>query len=106
MRAGVADANAHLSRIEQVKRFILVGEEWTAESGALTPTLKLRRSVVLDHYADAIAGMYSDPPSGIAVARSPRPDIRAALVRCDRSTVIAAPEGGLVTDSTSVGASA
>jgi long-chain acyl-CoA synthetase len=67
VRAGVAEANAHLSRIEQVKRFVLVGAEWTPQSGELTPTLKLRRSVALSRYAEAIAGMYADPPTGIEV---------------------------------------
>ncbi|MGZ4620077.1 MAG: hypothetical protein ACXV3F_15540, partial [Frankiaceae bacterium] len=93
VRAAVADANAHLSRIEQVKRFILVGEEWTAESGALTPTLKLRRSVVLDHYAGAIAGMYAISPGGIAVA-DPAGSTPAAASVPATAPVIAAPGAG------------
>ena len=93
VRAAVADANAHLSRIEQVKRFILVGEEWTAESGALTPTLKLRRSVVLDHYADAIARMYANPPGGIAVADHPDSTPDAALVPATAPMIAVARAG-------------
>ncbi|MGZ4453648.1 MAG: AMP-dependent synthetase/ligase [Nocardioides sp.] len=52
-------ANARLSRPEQVKRFELLPVEWTAESAELTPTLKLKRRVVVDRYAAAIEGLYA-----------------------------------------------
>ncbi|MER6939752.1 long-chain fatty acid--CoA ligase, partial [Nocardioides sp. NPDC000441] len=52
-------ANARLSRPEQVKAFELLGEEWTAESEELTPTLKLKRRVVSKKYADVIDGLYT-----------------------------------------------
>lgn len=55
----VQDANARLSRPEQVKTFELLAEEWTAESEELTPTLKLKRRVVTDKYADVIESLYS-----------------------------------------------
>jgi long-chain acyl-CoA synthetase len=48
----------HFSRYERVRRFELVPEEFTQESGALTPTLKLKRRVLLERYADLIDGMY------------------------------------------------
>jgi long-chain acyl-CoA synthetase len=67
VREAVADANSRLSRIEQVKRFVLVGAEWTSQTGELTPTQKLRRNVVLRRYAAEIDGMYADPPSGVEV---------------------------------------
>jgi long-chain acyl-CoA synthetase len=51
-------ANARLSRPEQVKRWTLLPDEWTAESEELTPTLKLKRRVVTSNYADAIAALY------------------------------------------------
>ncbi|TYB41493.1 AMP-dependent synthetase/ligase [Actinomadura chibensis] len=54
----VADANARLSRVQQVKRWRLLPAEWTAESEELTPTLKLRRRVVHAKYAAAIDGLY------------------------------------------------
>jgi long-chain acyl-CoA synthetase len=66
--AGVAEANSHLARIEQVKRFAVLPREWTPESGELTPTQKLKRRVVLDRYADEIASLYADPPGGHEVA--------------------------------------
>jgi long-chain acyl-CoA synthetase len=66
--AGVAEANTHLARIEQVKRFTILPREWTPESGELTPTQKLKRRVVLDRYAEEIARLYADPPGGYEVA--------------------------------------
>lgn len=53
---------ADLSRHEQVRRFTLVAEEWTPESGEVTPTLKVRRRIVEERYRDAIERMYAQPP--------------------------------------------
>jgi long-subunit acyl-CoA synthetase (AMP-forming) len=64
LRRAVADANSHLSHPEQVKRFTILPAEWTAESDELTPTLKLKRRVILQTYAPQIAAMYAEPPSG------------------------------------------
>ncbi|HTT52749.1 MAG TPA: AMP-dependent synthetase/ligase [Streptosporangiaceae bacterium] len=55
----VAQANRQLSRVEQVKRWRLLPVEWTAESGELTPTLKLKRRVVHAKYADDIDTLYA-----------------------------------------------
>ncbi|MDT0202025.1 AMP-binding protein [Nocardioides sp. AE5] len=55
----VEDANARLSRPEQVKTWELLGVEWTAESEELTPTLKLKRRVVHTKYADTLDGLYT-----------------------------------------------
>lgn len=54
----VAKANERLSRPEQVKAFELLPVEWTAESEELTPTLKLKRRVVHDKYADVLDRLY------------------------------------------------
>ncbi|QIK75472.1 AMP-dependent synthetase/ligase [Nocardioides piscis] len=56
----VDKANAHLSRPEQVKSWELLSQEWTAESAELTPTLKLKRRVVNEKYADVVEGLYAD----------------------------------------------
>jgi long-chain acyl-CoA synthetase len=56
----MADANERLARAQQVKRWRLLPGEWTAESGELTPTLKLRRRVVHVKYADVIDALYAD----------------------------------------------
>jgi long-chain acyl-CoA synthetase len=57
--AGVAAANERLARVQQVKRWQLLPAEWTAETGELTPTLKLKRRVVHAKYADAIDSLYA-----------------------------------------------
>jgi long-chain acyl-CoA synthetase len=67
VRRAVAEANRHLAQVEQVKRFTLLPTEWTAESEELTPTLKLRRRVILTKYAAEIEGMYADLPTGYEV---------------------------------------
>ena len=56
--AGVAAANERLARVQQVKRWHLLPVEWTADTGELTPTLKLKRRVVHAKYADAIDSLY------------------------------------------------
>ncbi|MCA1736628.1 MAG: AMP-dependent synthetase/ligase [Actinobacteria bacterium] len=52
-------ANQEVSRVEQIKKFTIVSDIWTPDSGEITPSLKLKRNVVLDKYKSAIEGMYS-----------------------------------------------
>jgi len=54
----VAEANEKVARVEQIKKWIVVPDEWTPDSGEVTPSLKLKRRVVLDQYADQIESMY------------------------------------------------
>ena len=49
----VEEQNQNLARFEKLKRVILVPDEFTADNGALTPTLKLRRRVIEDRYKQA-----------------------------------------------------
>jgi len=56
---GVATANSHLARPEQVRRFTLLPAEWTAQSGELTPSMKRRRRVIIDRYAKEIDELYA-----------------------------------------------
>ncbi|MFE0155317.1 AMP-dependent synthetase/ligase [Nonomuraea sp. NPDC059007] len=56
----VEAANAKLARVQQVKRWALIGSEWTAETAELTPSLKLKRRVIHAKYADVIEGLYVD----------------------------------------------
>ncbi|MFP4073276.1 MAG: AMP-dependent synthetase/ligase, partial [Actinomycetota bacterium] len=56
----VKKANQQVSRAEQVKRWVVVPDEWTPDSGEVTPSLKLKRRVVLDRYADEIESLYSE----------------------------------------------
>jgi len=50
----------HLGQVEKVKKFTLLSREFSQENRELTPTLKIRRKVVNDHFRDAIEAMYLD----------------------------------------------
>ncbi|WP_331445293.1 AMP-dependent synthetase/ligase [Streptomyces xanthochromogenes] len=56
----VADANAVLARVEQIKKHRLLPGPWTPESGELTPKLSLRRTAIAELHADAIESMYAE----------------------------------------------
>jgi long-chain acyl-CoA synthetase len=55
----VASVNERLARAEQIKSYRVLPAPWSPETGELTPTLKLRRKVVLDLYAADVEPMYS-----------------------------------------------
>jgi long-subunit acyl-CoA synthetase (AMP-forming) len=57
----VAGVNERVSRVENVRKWTILPTEWTAESEELTPTLKLKRRVILEKYARHIAAMYGGP---------------------------------------------
>jgi long-chain acyl-CoA synthetase len=52
--------NATLANFETIKRFRLVADDWSIDSGELTPSMKLRRRVITQKYAAAIADFYAD----------------------------------------------
>jgi long-chain acyl-CoA synthetase len=57
---GVVDeTNSERSRYEQVKRFALLPRDFTREHGEVTPTLKLRRRAVVEHFEDEIEELYA-----------------------------------------------
>ncbi len=56
----VDKVNATLANFETIKRFHLVPDEWTVDSGELTPSMKLRRRVIAQKYANEIADLYAD----------------------------------------------
>ncbi|MFJ7204681.1 AMP-dependent synthetase/ligase [Streptomyces sp. NPDC098789] len=58
VEAAVSEANASVSRPARIRAFHVLEGEFTVESGALTPTLKLRRKVVTDRYAAEIDALY------------------------------------------------
>jgi long-chain acyl-CoA synthetase len=57
--AGVAAANARLARIEQIKRFAVLTDEWLPDSDELTATMKLKRRAVERKYAADIEALYT-----------------------------------------------
>jgi long-chain acyl-CoA synthetase len=60
----VDEVNGGLAHFETIKRFKLVPEEWSLAGGELTPSLKLKRRVVNQKYAQEIAGFYPDEVRG------------------------------------------
>ncbi len=55
----VSEINQNLSDHEKIKRFRLISDEWTAQTGELSPTLKLKRKVLYEKYGDIISEIFS-----------------------------------------------
>jgi long-chain acyl-CoA synthetase len=58
VQKAVDEANEHVARVEQLKKFIILPDEWTPETDELTPTLKLKRRVIHERYSDTIDALY------------------------------------------------
>ncbi len=54
----VDDANKSVSKAESIRKFRILAEEWTEEGGQLTPSLKLKRNVVMREARDDVAALY------------------------------------------------
>ena len=59
LQTAVDLANQEVARVEQIKKFTIVSDIWSPDSGEITPSLKLKRNVVLDRYRGEIEEMYS-----------------------------------------------
>ncbi|HTX30020.1 MAG TPA: long-chain fatty acid--CoA ligase [Solirubrobacteraceae bacterium] len=59
VQAGIDEANTHLSRVEQIKKFSIVEGDWLPGGEELTPTMKLKRKPIAAKYRDAIDAMYA-----------------------------------------------
>jgi long-chain acyl-CoA synthetase len=58
--------NGNLARFEKLKRVLLVADEFTADNGALTPTMKLRRRVIEERYRREINELYAQAEATVA----------------------------------------
>jgi long-chain acyl-CoA synthetase len=58
LQAAVDETNKRFARIEQIKRFAVLERDLSQEEEELTPTLKVKRNVVYERYADVFAGLY------------------------------------------------
>ncbi|MCH8801321.1 MAG: aminopeptidase P family N-terminal domain-containing protein [Chloroflexi bacterium] len=52
--------NANVSRAEHVRKFCILPRDFTLEDGELTPTLKVKRRIVIEHFHEEIESMYSE----------------------------------------------
>jgi long-subunit acyl-CoA synthetase (AMP-forming) len=59
VQQGIDEANRHLARVEQIKRFKIVAGDWLPGGDELTPTMKLKRKPIAQKYAGEIEAMYS-----------------------------------------------
>ncbi len=59
IQAEVDRANSRYAQVEQVKKFVILDHDLSQETGELTPTLKVKRNVVNDKYADLFDSLYS-----------------------------------------------
>lgn len=58
LTAEVQKINSNFGDTEKVKRFKFIADEWSTANGILTPTLKVKRAVILQKYGDMISRMY------------------------------------------------
>ena len=56
----VREVNGSLANFETLKRFRVVADEWSIDTGELTPSMKLKRRVITAQYSAAIAELYAD----------------------------------------------
>ncbi|SEC60104.1 long-chain acyl-CoA synthetase [Paramicrobacterium humi] len=70
VQRAVDQANSRVSRAESIRKFEILDVEFTEASGHLTPKLSIKRSVILDDFADTITRMYStsQPTQGLSLA--------------------------------------
>ena len=59
IQKAVSEANGSVSKAEAIKKFKILPAEWTEESGALTPSMKLKRGVVMKDHAAEVDALYS-----------------------------------------------
>jgi long-chain acyl-CoA synthetase len=59
VQKAVDAANAKVGRVEQIKKFRILPADLSQETGELTPTLKVKRNVVAEKFAEAIEELYS-----------------------------------------------
>ena len=59
IQGAVDEANKAVSNAEAIKKFVIVAGDWTEEGGQMTPSMKLKRGVVMKEYEAQIEAIYS-----------------------------------------------
>ena len=62
LQSAVDEANLAVSKAEAIRKFAVLREDWTEEGGQITPSLKVKRSVVMARYADDVERLYAGQP--------------------------------------------
>jgi long-chain acyl-CoA synthetase len=60
IQSAVDDANKAVSHAESIRKFAVLPVDWTEEGGQITPSLKLKRSVVMEEFADDVERLYAE----------------------------------------------
>ena len=59
LQSAVDEANLAVSKAEAIRKFAVLPEDWTEQGGQITPSLKLKRSIVMTQYADEVERLYA-----------------------------------------------
>jgi long-chain acyl-CoA synthetase len=59
LQKAVDDANLAVSRAEAIRKFVVLPEDWTEQGGQMTPSLKLKRAVVMREHAAQVEALYA-----------------------------------------------
>ena len=59
IQSAVDEANKAVSEAEAIKKFAILPVDWTEDGGQLTPSLKLKRNVVMSQWTDEVEALYS-----------------------------------------------
>jgi long-chain acyl-CoA synthetase len=59
VQKAIDEVNSHVGRVEQIKKFAILDHDLSQETGELTPTLKVKRNVVNDKFADLVDQVYA-----------------------------------------------
>ena len=58
IQGAVDEANKAVSKAESIRKFAVLGEDFTEENGTLTPSMKLKRNIIMRDYMDEVEGLY------------------------------------------------
>ena len=59
LQKAVDDANSAVSRAEAIRKFVVLPDDWTEQGGQMTPSLKLKRAVVMREHAAQVEALYA-----------------------------------------------